>query len=124
MSTAVDQDRAKRIYYNQKAIAAAGVSKRMKYGGLVLDVKAPLTLDDGRSLGVIAVSDDVYEQLDKDAKYRPALAAVPDGKMFKQIGGSNQQSVMQNSPAEIVDEDAPSKLFFERLENLLGDSLK
>lgn len=125
MSTTVELDRAKRIYYNQKAIAAAGVSKKLKYGGLVLDARAPAGLVEGSSIGVIAVTDDVYERLGKDAQYNPALAAIPNGKSFKNIGDpSSAEKEAQVSVQEQIDEDTPSELFFERLETLLGDSLK
>lgn len=123
--TTVEQERAKRIYYNQKAVAAAGASKMMKYGGMVVDVTAPKNLVSGRGIGVIAVSDDVYDQLGKDEKYNPVLAAIPDGNAFKPIG-ANVPTNMQKKSADIeqVTEDMPSDLFFETLENLLGDQLK
>lgn len=124
--TTVDQERAKRIYYNQRAIAAAGANKQAKYGGLVFGVKEPAGLMDGRSIGVIAVTDDVYEQLSKDEQYNPVLAAIPDGNSFKQLGNesSDNQQKTKQPEVEHIDEDMPTELFFEKLENLLGDSLK
>ena len=125
MSTTVEQERAKRIYYNQKAIAAAGANKQAKYGGLVFGVKEPVGLMDGRSIGVIAVSDDIYEQLKKDEQYNPILAAIPEGNSFKELGNKtpDKPEVKQAEP-EALDENISTDLIFEKLENLLGDSLK
>ena len=120
--TTVEQERAKRIYYNQKAIAAAGVSKQAKYGGLVFGVKEPAGLIEGNSIGVIAVTDDVYERLGKDAQYNPVLAAIPNGSSLKDLG--NKSNIEKPAKVERIDEDMPTDLFFEKLENLLGDSLK
>ena len=123
--TTLEQERAKRIYYNQKAVAAAGASKMMKYGGMVVDVTAPKNLMSGHGIGVIAVSDDVYDQLSKDEKYNPVLAAIPDGNSFKPVGADVPTNMKKESVSiEQVNEDMPSDLFFETLENLLGDKLK
>ena len=112
----VERERAQRILYNQKAIAAAGETKRMRYGGLVIDAEAPATLVKGNSIGIVAVEDNIFEQLPKDAQYSPGLMSRTD----KGGGYLGNRNPFHEAPQGVVTEDSPSELFFESLESLLG----
>ena len=112
----VERERAQRILYNQKAIAAAGATKRMQYGGLVIDAEAPKLLMEGSSIGVVAVADNVFDNLPRDVQYNPGLMSRNE----RGGGYLGDKNPFATAPKGVVTEDMPSDLFFESLENLLG----
>lgn len=112
----IEREREQRLLYNQKAIAAAGATKRMRYGGLVIDAEAPATLVKGNSIGVVAVDDSIFENLPKELQYNPGLMSRSD----KGGGYLGNKNPFATEPQGVVTEDSPSDLFFESLESLLG----
>ena len=68
-------EQEKRISHNKQALALAAATRKRKYAGIIDVELEPACLT---GAAILAVSDEIYDKLPKDAKYMPHISDALD----------------------------------------------
>lgn len=82
-------EQEKRINHNKQALAIAAATRKKKYSGII-DVELEPSCLTGAA--ILAVSEDIYNSLPKDARYTPHISDVLD---------KNDRPVREDKPSFI-----------------------
>lgn len=83
-------EQERRIEHNKKALEIAAADRKRRYSGIIDVELEPACLS---GAAILAVSDDVYARLPKDAQYKPHISDALD---------KNDKPISREQPTKVI----------------------